>query len=244
MSAYTITYYDSMKGSGTRYMNSTFHYLQDDWHRTQGFELPELRQWSLINESSVPVQENSYDCGAFVCLFATCMAINCPMTFTQSDAPKMRLKLAHLIFTHCNAHADVFEATNHDTCGIAPSISNTKKDIHMISQDHSSQSSHSQDSTAHDDHPTGYCTIMNISDRTKCKANSKPSAPKKRTRFNTPRMKGDMKTPSDSGTGHQLRIPDLLVKTTVNEQKRKWKMDITDDEHPFKQKRYKEDDNK
>jgi hypothetical protein len=114
----------------------------------------------------------------------------------------------------------------------------------MISQDHSSQSSHSQDYTALDDHPTGYCTIMNISNRTKRKANSKPLAPKKRTRFNTPRLKRDMKIPSDSGTGHQLRIPDLLAKTTVNERKRKRRMDITDNEHPFKQKRYKEDDNK
>jgi hypothetical protein len=42
MSSYTITYYDSMKGDGGRYMNSIFHYLQDDWHRTQGFELPEI----------------------------------------------------------------------------------------------------------------------------------------------------------------------------------------------------------
>jgi Ulp1 family protease len=118
-----------MKGDGSRYMNSIFHYLQDDWHHARGFELPEIRQWSLINESSVPIQENSYDCGAFVCLFAACMAINYPMTFTQLDAPKMRLKLAHLICIHRNAHADVSEAINHDTRGIATPISNTKKTV-------------------------------------------------------------------------------------------------------------------
>jgi hypothetical protein len=96
----TITYYDSMRGNSDRYMNSILHYLQDDWLHTRGFEMPNLRQWTLKNERAVPLQDNSYDCGAFVCLFATCMALGCNMDFTQNDAPAMRLKLAHLIFSH------------------------------------------------------------------------------------------------------------------------------------------------
>jgi hypothetical protein len=166
------------------------------------------------------------------------------MTFTQSDATKMRLKLAHLIFIHRNTHEDGPNVGNHNTREMSTSISNTAKDSHMISQDHSSQSSPSQDHTASGDNLTGYCTIMNMSNRIKRKVTPKPSATKKRMRPNPPRIQRDTKVPSGTGTKHQLSIPDLLAKTTVNERKRKRRMDITDEEHPFKQKRYKEDNNK
>jgi hypothetical protein len=154
----TIMYYDSMRGNGDRYMHNILHYLQDDWLCTKGYTMPHLSQWTLKNDNDVPVQDNLYDCGVFVCLFATCMVLDCDMEFDQSDAPLMRMKLAHLIYTHClntQHSSDVAQPTPARMTTI-----HTQVITQDISQTQSQQPS-SQDTSANDTATkTGCFTIM------------------------------------------------------------------------------------
>jgi hypothetical protein len=235
----TIIYYDSMRGNGDKYMNSILHYLQDDWMRTRGFHMPNLRQWTLKNEQNVPVQDNSYDCGTFVCMFATCMALGCRMDFTQTDAPAMRLKLAHMIIRHS---INPLPTTR-------PHTSNTSQDECLIT-DHNDQQSDSQDSTlplttqttqnqASPQH-TGYYTITQGLVQNKRKHSyTQGSHRKKRRKTNVSQLTKTARISETSSTSHQLRLSDMLTATQNGKGKRK--ITITDEEHPFKHKRYKED---
>jgi sentrin-specific protease 1 len=45
----------------------------------------------------VPRQDNSYDCGVFVCLYAAYIAIQHPFTFTQADIDNVRMWMVHLM---------------------------------------------------------------------------------------------------------------------------------------------------
>jgi sentrin-specific protease 1 len=66
-----IQYYDSLGGSGKRYLQVLLQYLQDEHldKRKCPMKSPEL--WTLVPCTvETPRQQNGYDCGVFTCLFA------------------------------------------------------------------------------------------------------------------------------------------------------------------------------
>jgi hypothetical protein len=216
-----ISYFDSMQGNGDRYMHAILHYLQDDWNRTKGFVMPDVRQWTLHNARDTPRQTNSYDCGAFVCLFATCMYLGIPMDFHQSDAPAMRLKLVHRIQEHslqCSTPAHVTQSQTTDS-----SLPSTKS-LPLADVD------------------TGYNKIMSSTTTRKWKPVSSPSRLKnnKRSRATHSRLSNRASSKQGHLAAGQMTLDNLLPTTLPKREKRK--LNITDEDHPYKHKRYKEDD--
>jgi len=48
------------------------------------------QHFSSKQERNVPRQENSFDCGVFVCLYARCLAEKSAINFSQADIPTAR----------------------------------------------------------------------------------------------------------------------------------------------------------
>jgi hypothetical protein len=234
ISTCSIQYFDSMLGNGDRYMHHILHYLQDDWLRTKGFEMPNLRQWTMQNNRDVPTQTNSYDCGVFVCLFATCMAFDWTMNFTQSDMPSMRMKLAHLVFTNRVSNLDLAGTTNSSSA--AAIIDSAAIDPQTISQDNDNMRDISG-SRNHISQPTGESIMPTTLNTVKRKFNFPTLGSRKKRSTIHSSSQDDLSRPPDSNNTQQLKITDLISRTITT--KRKRKMSITDEEHPFKHKRFK-----
>jgi hypothetical protein len=194
--------------------------------------MPQLSQWQLKNADDVPVQENSYDCGVFVCLFATCMALDCNMDFDQSDAPLMRMKLAHLIFNH---RLNTQQSMEPDVSNTAEkSTTQTPVITQELPQSQSQQHSEQDSSASSTATSSGYLTIMKGPKRTKRKFfNSDKKDQSKKRKYNSKHA---------SSSNPQGRQQTLTTMFTPQVQRNKRKMSITDEEHPFKHKRFKEDD--
>jgi hypothetical protein len=240
VSSCTITYHDSMRGNGDRFMHHILHYLQDDWMRTKGFEMPDLRQWTIQNDRHAPSQDNSYDCGVFLCMFATCMALDCEMDFSQADAHIMRLKLARFVYDHRTQHNRTTMATEHPSVTEAMKTPSTTN-AHAISQASSTASS-ATTSISQPLSNTGYLTIMNNSNifKRKFNANHKESIRKKRRLQSTSHSKGCNNSTSGADTQIQAKITDTISSTNATQRKRK--LSITDEEHPYKHRRFKKKD--
>jgi hypothetical protein len=233
-----ITYFDSMQGNGDIYMNAILNYLQDDWKRTRGLDMPNVCQWKLENASSVPTQNNSYDCRVFVCLFATCMFLNISMDFDQNDAPNMRLHLAHLLYTHHQSQPSPREVTQsqQDEDEILVSTIDTNTPIKDIKDIPTPGSCAATNCTRQ----MGYASIMSVTDRPKRKFNfSSTSSRRKKKRMNDSctTTQESRNKPLTSST--QSSIVDLFSSSQATRTKRR--LDITDEDHPFKHKRFKED---
>ena len=87
-----IMYYDSMGIKGKKYLDSALQYMYDEAKKLNiSFNYDE---WQLISyNKSLPQQENGYDCGIYVILFADYIANNLPLTFTQGMVSSFRKKL-------------------------------------------------------------------------------------------------------------------------------------------------------
>ena len=94
---HSIHYYDSMGSSGTGYLLATLRYLQDNHLRRHGTALP--GNWQVFSPArTIPQQENTNDCGVFVCSFADNILRGLPITTTQPTAIGMyRYWIAHAI---------------------------------------------------------------------------------------------------------------------------------------------------
>jgi len=99
----SIEYLDSLGNSGSAHLNFTFKYLQDEYLQTYHCNMPNLSNWSILqnNNNTTPKQENNYDCGIFTCLFAEALANNIRPTFSQSDLFHCRLWITHAILQRC-----------------------------------------------------------------------------------------------------------------------------------------------
>ena len=64
-----IVYYDSCLNDGTVKMSLLLSYLCQEYYARIGKELNE-RQWQLRNAKDFVPQDNSYDCGIYICKFA------------------------------------------------------------------------------------------------------------------------------------------------------------------------------
>ena len=99
----SILYLDSLGDHGTLYTNSCLRYLQDEHIHRHHYPLADITGWSIqSNREGTPKQNNNYDCGVFVCLFALHLIRNEPITFTQSDINRgIRPWIAKAILQKC-----------------------------------------------------------------------------------------------------------------------------------------------
>jgi hypothetical protein len=169
------------------------------------------------------------------------MVLDQPMEFTQSDMPSMRLKLACLVYVHCNTSPELTGHTIHvsnDAGPNPPYIAHPNE----ISQDQNITTSIPDQSHAQSKN-TGYSKLLNTYNSNKCKFTFSNASPKrKKSRIKSSSQSECLTSASDTHAMQQLRITDLLL--TTCETCRKQKMSITDKEHPFKHKRFKKKDEK
>ncbi|XP_043276088.1 sentrin-specific protease 1-like [Venturia canescens] len=85
-----ITYYDSLRRKDQGYLRTLLHYL-DEEARIKGEDPINQNEWTLGAEREIPTQQNGFDCGVFVCLYAKYEALNKKFDFSQRDMPQMRL---------------------------------------------------------------------------------------------------------------------------------------------------------
>jgi sentrin-specific protease 1 len=92
-----IHYYDSMSGSGKRYLDAMLTWLVDEAREKKGQQL-DKSQWKLIDrEQNVPQQQNGYDCGVFSIMCADYVSDNLPLSYVQEDMQNNRVKIAAAI---------------------------------------------------------------------------------------------------------------------------------------------------
>lgn len=83
-----------------RYAYALFQYVLDEYRDKKQVHLPEAQEWKILTSSSLsasatnkttttsttrntiptPQQRNDYDCGVFLCYFATCVSIDVPIS--------------------------------------------------------------------------------------------------------------------------------------------------------------------
>jgi Ulp1 family protease len=106
-----IQYYDSLNkegGNGEKYLNGILAYLQDE-HKRQFKSDMDISGWSLVpSTKETPQQtkyndENVYDCGVFVCLFADFIALDCApiFDFDEEYINKCRELISLAIMNEC-----------------------------------------------------------------------------------------------------------------------------------------------
>jgi len=92
-----IVFYDSMGGSGDKYLQALKRYLTDE-SQDKKQKAIDLNDWTVqSNGKKIPRQNNSYDCGVFTCAFADFLSDDLPLRFAQSDIAKWRHKIAHAV---------------------------------------------------------------------------------------------------------------------------------------------------
>ena len=80
--------------------NTLYQWLQREHASSADPNNTEITNWSVDSgpspRTSMPSQENSYDCGVFVCLYDAHIAIQKPFTFTQAHINDVRLWFVEL----------------------------------------------------------------------------------------------------------------------------------------------------
>ena len=95
-----IQFYDSMSGSGDRYLEGLMQYLKDEHMVKMGFPLPDADEWELVESTpDTPQQLNGYDCGVFVCMFCDFLSTDRSLTFSQEHIAPCRKLIALSIMT-------------------------------------------------------------------------------------------------------------------------------------------------
>ena len=84
-----------MAGLGQKYLDALFRYLQDEHLDKKKTPLPDIDQWTLQNciRRETPQQDNGYDCGMFVIVFADFLSENLPLSFGQQHIYSFRNKV-------------------------------------------------------------------------------------------------------------------------------------------------------
>lgn len=92
-----IHYYDSMSGSGRRYLDALLLWVVDEAKEKKKITINKS-EWKLIsNEDDVPQQRNGFDCGMFSIMCADYLADDLPFGHSQDEMPLNRLKVGAAI---------------------------------------------------------------------------------------------------------------------------------------------------
>jgi len=86
-------YYDSMGGTNSHCIKCLRQYVVDEYisKKTGKFDLSKWR--NHVPCTSIPQQQNGFDCGMFMCKYADCMARDLPFNFSQGDMSFFRKRL-------------------------------------------------------------------------------------------------------------------------------------------------------
>jgi len=89
-----VHYYDSMSGSGRKYLSALQQWLKDEAKDKKGVDL-DTADWKLLDrEPDVPQQSNGYDCGVFSIMCADYLSDDLPIgSYSQSEMPAYRVKI-------------------------------------------------------------------------------------------------------------------------------------------------------
>lgn len=103
-----ISYYDSMGGGqanagGYHHRRNVLKYLKDEYERKTSSQFPtewesnlkndNVSQWTM--NAQVPQQNNGYDCGIYICLFAEYISRQCSFDFSQRNIPYFRKRIMY-----------------------------------------------------------------------------------------------------------------------------------------------------
>jgi sentrin-specific protease 1 len=98
-----IVYRDALGASGHVYTAAIKRYLIDEMREKRGVTLTQEEQDKWVVEplppADSPGQENGFDCGMFVCMYADYLLQNLPEQFSQVHMPMLRLKICYCILT-------------------------------------------------------------------------------------------------------------------------------------------------
>jgi hypothetical protein len=96
-----IQYYDSHAvGAGNSHMNDVLRYLVDE-DKGQGRKKRE--EWALVpSTETVPKQENTIDCGAFICMFGYFISQDASWEFSQANVANFQKRMALAIIYFAN----------------------------------------------------------------------------------------------------------------------------------------------
>lgn len=95
-----IQAYDSIGGRCKRELETIFRFLKDEHKHRKGSDLPNQNEWQLVSTTQdTPMQQNGYDCGVFVCMFANLISMNQPLVIRQGQMEVCRKRIALAIIT-------------------------------------------------------------------------------------------------------------------------------------------------
>eukprot|EP00388_Colpodella_angusta_P020798 GDKJ01052343.1.p1 GENE.GDKJ01052343.1~~GDKJ01052343.1.p1 ORF type:complete len:417 (+),score=63.07 GDKJ01052343.1:15-1265(+) len=106
---HTVSVYDSLGGGNGLFCELVVRWIADEWQDKKGTPYSDGgRSWTVVSGSNrkgadgkkeagvvggVPLQNNSYDCGVFTCLFAERLAAGGTFIFRQTDMDVARRKI-------------------------------------------------------------------------------------------------------------------------------------------------------
>jgi hypothetical protein len=100
-----IEYYDSLHGSNPTFFSSVRQYLSSEWSSRYSSEPPlDLKQWTNYSPTTIPAQENGYDCGVFTCMFAEYRSREAEFDFGQEHMKYLRRRMLYELITKKLTH--------------------------------------------------------------------------------------------------------------------------------------------
>lgn len=91
-----IHYFDSMSGSGKKYLDAMLQYIVDEGREKKKIVI-NTSEWSLISQhQNTPQQSNGFDCGVFTIVCADFLSDDLSIessSYSQSDMPYFRQKI-------------------------------------------------------------------------------------------------------------------------------------------------------
>ncbi len=98
-----IVYRDSNEGSGHEYTNAIKRYVIDEMREKREHTMTQAEQDEWVVEplppADSPGQENRFDCGMFVCMYADYLLQNLPEQFSCHNMMMLRQKICYCILT-------------------------------------------------------------------------------------------------------------------------------------------------
>ncbi len=93
-----IHFYDSMNGSGTKYLQAAQRWIVDEAKAKKDIILDPSEYKLIANHAHTPQQNNGYDCGVFSTICADYLSDDLPLTcYSQSDMNMFRVKIGAAI---------------------------------------------------------------------------------------------------------------------------------------------------
>ena len=98
-----IIFRDALGAEGQKYVCVVFGYIIEEMKTRKGHVMLQEEQDEWVLEFEVPGdsprQDNGFDCGMFVCMYADYMLQDLPEQFNQQNMPMLRGKFCYCVLT-------------------------------------------------------------------------------------------------------------------------------------------------